>query len=96
MATVEGTGERDLAGFFADLAADWRGWTGQRCWRAMEGEMAIEARHDGGANVMIAVTIKRPWRPYAEDAWSARAVFTLEAVEQLSAVARDLANLLRR
>jgi hypothetical protein len=94
-ATVEGTGTRDLADFFADLAADWRGWTGVRRWRAMEDEMVIEARHDGRANVQVAVTIKRPWRPYAEDAWSAHAVFALEAGEQLSRVARDLATLLR-
>jgi Family of unknown function (DUF6228) len=93
-ATVEGTGERDLADFFADLACDWRGWTGERSWRALEGEMAIEAWHDGRANVMITVTIKRPWMTFAKDAWSVRAVFTLEAGEQLSGVARDLATLL--
>jgi len=60
----------------------------------MEGEMAIDAWHDCRANVMVAVTIKRPWRPFAKDAWSARAVFTVEAGEQLSGVARDLASLL--
>ncbi len=91
--TVEGTGDRDLADFFADLAADWHGWTGERSWRALEGEMAIEAWHDGRANVMVAVTIKRPRMSFAKDAWSARAVFTLEAGEQLSGVARDLAIL---
>ena len=93
-ATVEGTGREDVAGFFAELAADWRGWTGERTWRDMEGRMAIEAWHDGRANVMIAVSIKRAWRPYAKDAWSARAVFRVEAGEQLSAVARDLSSLL--
>ncbi len=56
--------------------------------------MAIEAWHDGRANVMIAVTIKRPWLTFAKDAWSARAVFTLEAGEQLTAVAREIASLL--
>lgn len=85
-ATVEGTGERDLADFFADLACDWRGWTGELSWRALEGEMAIEAWHDGRANVMITVTIKRPWMTFAKDAWSVRAVFTLEAGEQRSGV----------
>ncbi len=42
--------------------------------------MTIEARHDG--------------RAHAKDAWSARVVFTLDAGEQLTAVARDLASLL--
>ena len=96
-ATVDGIKDgsrQDLAEFFAELASDWRGWTGERKWRALEGEMAIEAWHDGRASVMIAVTIKRPWMTFAKDAWSARAVFMLEAGEQLSSVARDLASLL--
>jgi Family of unknown function (DUF6228) len=47
------------AQFFAELAAAWRGWAGKRNWRALEGEMEIEASHDG-ARVMIAVAVKRP------------------------------------
>lgn len=56
--------------------------------------MTIEASHDGRANVMIAVTVKRPQSTYASDAWSARVVFMLEAGEQMATVAWDLATLL--
>jgi Family of unknown function (DUF6228) len=93
-ATLHSAGDRHLAGFFEELAADWRGWAGERHWRTLEGEMAIQAWHDGRAHVMIAVTIKRPRLAYEKDAWSARAVFTLEAGEQLTAVAQGLASLL--
>jgi hypothetical protein len=81
------------AEFLAELAADWRGWAGTRTWKALEGEMEIEASHDG-ARVMIAVTVKRPDMTFAEDAWSARIMFTLEPGEQLAGVARDLASAL--
>jgi hypothetical protein len=81
------------AHFFAELAADWRGWDGKRNWRALDGELEIEASHDG-ARVLIAVTVKRPDMTFAEDAWSARIVFTLEPGEQLAGVARDLASAL--
>lgn len=37
---------------------------------------------------------KRPWLTFAKDAWSARAVFTLEVGEQLTAVAGEIALLL--
>jgi hypothetical protein len=84
----------NLAEFFAELAADWRGWAGERRWRALGGEMAIEASHDGRAHVLIAVTIKRPQLTFVKDAWSARIVFTLDAGEQLTAVTRDLASVL--
>jgi hypothetical protein len=53
--------------------------------------MEIEASHYGRANVRIAVSIKRPQVTSTNDAWSARVVFTLEAGEQLTSVARDLA-----
>jgi hypothetical protein len=82
------------AEFFTELAADWRGWAGERRWRALEGEMEIEASHDHRAHVLIAVTIKRPEMTFARDAWSARIVFALEAGEQLTGVARDLASVL--
>jgi hypothetical protein len=38
-------GPRDLALFFAELAADWRGWEGERHWRALEGELEVQASH---------------------------------------------------
>jgi Family of unknown function (DUF6228) len=84
-----------LAAFFNQLAADWRGWEGERRWKALEG-MAIEARHNGRAHVLVAVTIEHSWYTSAgeKDAWSARVVIALEAGEQLTAVARQLASLL--
>jgi hypothetical protein len=94
-ATLSATFDKvDLAEFVAGLASDWRGWEGRRQWEALEQEMAIEAWHDGRANVMLAVTVRRPERTYADDAWSARVVFTVEAGEQLSVLARDIASLL--
>lgn len=82
------------ARFFAELAADWRGWAGVRRWRALEGEVEIEASHDGRAHVLIGVTVKRDGMTFAPDAWSARIVFALEAGDQLAGVARDLASVL--
>ena len=93
-ATLAGDGPSNLAEFFADLAASWRGWAGERRWRARQGELEIEASHDGRRYVLIAVTVRRPQVTLANDAWSARIVFTLEAGEQLTSVARDLAFLL--
>jgi len=84
----------DLGVFFAGLASDWRGWKGERRWEALEREMAIDARHDGRANVMIAVTVRRAERTYAGDVWPARVVFTVEAGEQLATLASDIGSLL--
>ena len=83
-----------LAGFLAGLAADWRGWDGKRRWQALEREMEIEASHDGRAHVMLAVTVRRPERAYADDPWSARVVFTVEAGEELATLAKEIISLL--
>lgn len=55
--------------------------------------MAIDAWHDGRANVKVAVTVRRSTMTYADDAWSARVVFTVEAGEQLASVARNITDL---
>jgi hypothetical protein len=86
-------GPWDLALFFGQLAADWRGWEGERHWRALEGELEVQASHLG-ARVLIAVTVRRPDMTFANDAWEARIVLTLEPGEQLDRVARDLASAL--
>lgn len=84
----------DLAGFVAGLAADWRGWDGKRRWQALEREMEIEAWHDGRAHVRLAILVRRPKRACADDAWSARLVFTIEAGEELATLARGIISLL--
>jgi hypothetical protein len=70
-----------LAEFSGQLDADWRGWEGERRWRALEG-LAVEAWHDGG-HVLVAVTVEHSWysrytQAMARETWSARVVFTLD------------------
>jgi Family of unknown function (DUF6228) len=66
---------------------------GERHWRALEGELEVQASHHG-ARVLIAVTVRRPDMTFADDAWEARIFLTLEPGEQLDRVARDLASAL--
>lgn len=86
------SGRADLARFLTGLASDWRGWEGTRHWQAMGHEMEIDARHDGRATVTLAVTVRRPARAWADDAWSARVVFAVEAGEELATLTGDIAS----
>lgn len=43
---------------------------------------------------MLAVTVRRPERAYADDAWSARVVFTVDASEELATLAKEIISLL--
>jgi hypothetical protein len=87
IATLDGA-PQTLAEFFSQLDADWRGWDGERHWRAPEG-LAIMAWHDGG-HILVAVTVEHSWysrasRAVTRDTWSARVVFHLMGIWQATA-----------
>jgi hypothetical protein len=88
------TGFADLSHFFAGLVQDWRGWNGQRAWESLEGDLAIEARHEYG-HVQLRVTLRAEGRGWGNRGWRAGADLTLDAGEQLSQVAADLAQMTR-
>jgi hypothetical protein len=93
--TFEGRSPENLRDFLVGLEEDWQGWPAVRSWTSMEGEMMLEASHDGRSSVRIAVTLRRPERTYDLDAWSARIVLTLEAGEELRQLA-DAATVVLR
>jgi hypothetical protein len=59
----------------------------------LEDELEAQASHNG-ARVQISVTVKRPDMTFANDAWKARIVLTLDPGDQFDRVARDLASAL--
>ncbi|BCJ47778.1 hypothetical protein GCM10010168_21370 [Actinoplanes ianthinogenes] len=81
-----------LAEFVAGLAADWQGWDGSRDWRSADHELTLDARHDGRRHVSLGVTLRAPGPSWDRSAWSARAVFVLEAGEEMTRFAADLAH----
>jgi hypothetical protein len=52
--------------------------------------MKIDARHDGRGHVAIGVTLRRARQSYADDAWSARVVFTMDAGKEMTRLASDV------
>ncbi|MBO4159562.1 DUF6228 family protein [Micromonospora antibiotica] len=81
--------------FLDSLAAGWEGWQGVRTWTSMERELCFDARHDGRGYVSLGVTLRPPGFDPDDTGWSARAVFVLEAGEEMTQVAADLSALLQ-
>ncbi|MFZ0043670.1 MAG: DUF6228 family protein [Solirubrobacteraceae bacterium] len=81
--SVEPIGE-----FFLRLAADWRGWQGERRWG--DDPLMLSATHDGLGHV--AITVQLVTNIYSEPVWEARASIQLEA-GRLDHAARDAAQL---
>ncbi|WP_101607788.1 DUF6228 family protein [Amycolatopsis sp. BJA-103] len=80
----------DLVEFFAGMAENWHGWAGDRVYESLEHDLRIVGRHLG-SRVCLVVELAEASDP---DGWRAEATFTVDAGEQLSAVADDLAALL--
>jgi predicted oxidoreductase (fatty acid repression mutant protein) len=63
--------------FFRSLAADWRGWEGERSWNSLERELDITALHDGkgliACEVSLGSNIPPTWRLAAEMTFGAGA-----------------------
>lgn len=52
--------DSDLAPFLEELAADFRGWDGERCWQTHDGDLTVSAAFRPGGHVGLTWTV-RPW-----------------------------------
>ncbi|MGW3149623.1 DUF6228 family protein [Streptomyces sp. NPDC001177] len=87
-------GDSDLAPFLEELAADYRGWDGERDWQTNDRDLAVSAVFRPGGHVGLTWTL-RPW-PKATGGWSASVTTWLEAGEQMSALAAEIRHFLTR
>lgn len=78
--------ELSLVGYFADLATDWRGWSGARTWATYEGGLALSGDHDGLGHLRISVEL----RERSSDGWLVRGDVPLDA-GKLDQLPKDLA-----
>jgi hypothetical protein len=72
-----------LEQFFEDVAANWRGWDGEKKWTSLEGELSLVCTSDSLGHIAIEVTLY--------DGWSVRHVFYVDA-GQLEQLASDIKN----
>lgn len=75
----------DLAEFFEGMAREWRGWSGSRSWRSLEGDLEITAEHHRHVRLRVALR----GDPYRSD-WRVSATIELEPGEELSAAAAEV------
>ncbi|GAA1261806.1 DUF6228 family protein [Oryzihumus leptocrescens] len=79
------SGSNQLVIYFRDLADHWRGWAGVKRYRSLEGDLSLDATHDG--HVIIRAQLRNNLDP---SNWVAQGEFQLEPGEELSRVITDL------
>nr|WP_206325130.1 MULTISPECIES: DUF6228 family protein [unclassified Streptomyces] len=82
----------DLAPFLDALAADYRGWDGERNWRTDDRDLAVSAAFRSRGRIGLTWTL-RPW-PTAVGGWAASVTTWLEAGEQMASLAADVRHFL--
>lgn len=83
------TGFDELVRFVRGLAADWRGWQGERTYESLEHELRLTASHDG--HVRIVARLHQSSLP---GGWSASGEFRVDPGEELTIAAESVADLL--
>ncbi|MFD6421826.1 DUF6228 family protein [Streptomyces sp. NPDC060198] len=85
---VAWAGDNGLAAFLEELAADYRGWKGDRSWHTDDRDLTVSAVFRSGGYVGLTWTL-RPW-PRAAGGWGASVTTWLEAGEQMTSLAADV------
>ncbi len=83
------TDAHGVARFFAEAARDWRGWSGDKVWESLVGELRLAMSIDRLGHVTLTVRLRHDFG--GPDSWRLDAELSLEA-GQLEAIARDAAR----
>jgi hypothetical protein len=87
-----GNGQTGLADYFAELAAEWRGWADDKNWRALEGDFWLKSTHDGKGTIALNAGLRAEPSAGDDPQWTASLVLTLDAggLDSLARRARQL------
>lgn len=85
-AKVEAFMNTGLVEFFAGMAAEWRGWAGEKTFKTLEDELVLKATSTSTGHVRINYELRTGYDEYA---WCVTGTLHLEA-GQLEQVAHDI------
>ncbi|WP_238696966.1 DUF6228 family protein [Streptomyces sp. E5N298] len=84
--------DSDLTTFLEELAAEYRGWEGERSWQTNDRDLTVSAVFRSGGHVGLTWSLQ-PW-PQAAGGWGASVTTWLEAGEQMTTLAADVRHFL--
>ena len=82
----------ELISFFQELENNWRGWEGEKVWRAFEGELGVSAKMSSQGRVAISFNLHKP---AYDEGWSGQVTVAFYAGE-LQPLAANVSEFLGR
>jgi hypothetical protein len=86
----------ELVRYFRWLDQDWRGWSGERQYESVEGDLTLSASHVGRIELSVALTGEAARDISTLVGWTAQAIVGVEPGEELSRFVRDFDSLVTR
>jgi hypothetical protein len=80
-----------LGRYFMGLNESWRGWNGEQIFESVESDLRLVAIHDG--HIQLTIVLRESTEPRG---WRVEAQLRIDAGEQLTNAARDVAELVGR
>ena len=74
----------ELIAYLHDLAEHWQGWNSAKTYQSLEGDLTLNARHDGSGHVVLDVELKRNHPP---NEWSAKGQIVTDPGAQMAEAA---------
>ncbi|GAA1216272.1 hypothetical protein F6W70_05275 [Microbacterium maritypicum] len=86
----------EIVCYFRALDQDWRGWSGERQYESVEGDLVLSARHLGRIELSVTLTGEAARDISTHVGWTAQAIVGIEPGEELSLFVRDFDSLVAR
>lgn len=80
----------ELVQYFRSLDDDWRGWSGERRFESVEGDVVLSARHVRRIELTVSLTAEADRDVSTSVGWTCTAVVSVEPGEGLSRFVRAL------
>jgi Family of unknown function (DUF6228) len=74
----------ELIAYLDDLAEHWQGWNSVKIYQSLEGDLTLNARHDGTGHVLLDVELKRN---HPSHGWSANGQIVTDPGAQMNEAA---------
>lgn len=83
---------QELVLFFQEMSNNWKGWSGVKAWKSVEGDLKFDATHDNLGYIKLKVSLIRNQGEEDESKFVGNLKIELGSLEQLAADVKMILN----
>ncbi|MCX6132041.1 MAG: DUF6228 family protein [Proteobacteria bacterium] len=83
---------QELVLFFKEMANNWKGWSGVKAWKSIEGDLKFDAAHDNLGHIKLKISLIRNQGEEDESKFVGNLKIELGSLERLAADVEIMLN----